>query len=206
MGGTLATQPREGKSSLWPHSRTTAGAERAHQARIRMRFSRRSRAASDAFTLVEALIALVVLMIFAVSSTVTLNLFNDRAARTRNAEAARALVENYVSALLASSAVPSATTGTTTLNGMAVDLVASVGGIVIPQPTSAVPQPIPLIVGRNTLASSVVGGTLYWRVQNVGTAYGLNSATDLVQVDLVLQYVYRNVPYIYTVTTFKAAS
>ena len=115
-------------------------------------------------------------------------------------------MENYVSALLASSTVPAPTSGNVTVNGMAVDLVASVGGIVIPQPTAAVPQPIPIIVGRNTLASSVVGGTLYWRVQNVGTAYGLNSAGDLVQVDLVLQYTYRNMPYTYTVTTFKAAS
>ncbi len=154
---------------------------------------------NDAFTLVEALIALVVLMIFAVSSTAALNLFNDRAAKNRNAEEARAMVENYVAALLSSSTVPSPTAGSATVNGMAVDPCASIGG-------QAVPQSIPLIVGRNATASSVVGGTLYWRVQNVGTTYGLNTATDLVQVDFVLQYTYRNFTYFYTVTTFKAAS
>ena len=143
--------------------------------------------------------ALFILMVFAVSSTVTLNLFNDRAAKNRNAEAARALVENYVAAELASSSVPAATGGSVTVNGLAVDPCGTIGG-------QTVSQPIPLIVGRNSSASSVVSGTLYWRVQNIGTAYGLNSATDLVQVDFVLQYIYRNVPYYYTVTTFKAAS
>ena len=99
--------------------------------------SRRTSRLNDAFTLVEALIALVVLMVFAVSSTAALNLFNDRAAKNRNAEEARALVENYVAALLSSSTVPSPTAGSITVNGMAVDLVASVGGITIPQPTAA---------------------------------------------------------------------
>ena len=160
---------------------------------------RRSRSRTEAFTVVEALIALVVLMIFAVSSTVTLNLFNDRAARTRNAEAARAMVENYVAALLAASTVPTPTAGTMTVNGLAVDPCGSIAG-------QAIAQPIPLIVGRNASASAVVTGTLYWRVQNVGTTYGLNAAADLVQVDLILQYTYRNIVYSYNVTTFKAAS
>lgn len=168
--------------------------------------SRRTKRLDDAFTLVEALIALVVLMIFAVSSTAALNLFNDRAARTRNAEAARAIVENYVAALLSGGSVPGPTGGSKTVNGMAVDIPTSVGGLAVPQPSGAVPQPISLIVGRNGSASSVVAGTLYWRVQNVGTAYGLNAATDLVQVDLILQYTYRNYTYSYAVTTFKAAS
>lgn len=164
-----------------------------------MRFPRRSRAASQAFTIIEAVISLVILMIFAVSSTVALNIFNDRAARVRNAEAARAIVETYVSTLLAAGNVPSTTSGTTTINGLSVAPCTAIGG-------QAVPQPVPLIVGRNASASAVVAGTLYWRVQNVGTTYGLNSASDLVQVDLVLQYTYRNVPYTYAVTTFKAAS
>ncbi len=168
--------------------------------------SRRFSHLNGAFTLVEALIALVVLMIFAVSSTAALNLFNDRAARTRNAEAARAIVENYVAALLSGGTVPTSTTGTNTVNGMAVDVPTSVGGLTVPQPSASVSQPIPLIVGRNGSASSVVAGTLYWRVKNVGTTYGLNAATDLVQVDFVLQYTYRNYTYFYTVTTFKAAS
>ena len=152
-----------------------------------------------AFTLVEALISLVVLMIFAVSSTTALNLFNDRAAKNRNAEAARAIVENYVAALLSSSSVPAPTGGSATVNGMVVDPCAAIGGQTISQPLS-------LIVGRNAGASPVVTSTLYWRVQNVGTAYGLNTASDLVQVDFVLQYSYRNYTYYYTVTTFKAAS
>ena len=164
-----------------------------------MRPPRHFRAVNQAFTIVEALIALVVLMIFALSSTVTLNLFNERAAKNRNAEAARVTVENYVSALLAGSSVPGTTGGSTVVNGMAVDPCATIGGQTITQPVS-------LIVGRNATASAVVSGTLYWRVQNVGTSYGLNSATDLVQVDFVLQYTYRNVPYYYAVTTFKAAS
>lgn len=160
---------------------------------------RHARGLNEAFTLVEALISLVVLMVFAVSSTVTLNLFNDRAAKTRNAEAARAVVEDYVAELLASSSPPPATVGSATINGLAVDPCASIGG-------QAIAQPVSLIVGRNAGASPVVTGTLYWRVQNVGTAYGLNAATDLVKVDFVLQYTYRNQPYFYTVTTFKAAS
>ena len=109
------------------------------------------------------------------------------------------MVENYVSALLTASGVPSPTGGSTTVGGLAVDPCTAIGG-------QTVSQPIPLIVGRNSSASTVVAGTLYWRVQNVGTTYGLNSATDLVQVDFVLQYTYRNVPYTYAVTTFKAAS
>ena len=159
----------------------------------------RALASARAFTLVEALIALVVLMLFALSSTVTLNLFNDRSAKNRNAEAARAIVDNYVAALLTSSTVPSPTTGSATVNGMLVDPCASIGG-------QTISQPIPLIVGRNASASPVVTSTLYWRVQNVGTAYGLNAATDLTQVDFVIQYTYRNYTYYYAVTTFKAAS
>ncbi len=161
--------------------------------------SRRPSRLDAAFTLIEALIALIVLMIFAVSSTTALNLFNDRAARTRNAEAARAMVENYVAALLSSSTVPSTTTGTVTVNGMAVDPCLAIGG-------QTVSRPLALIVGRNASASPIVTSTLYWRVTNVGTTYGLNAASDLVQVDLVLQYTYRNLTYYYTVTTFKAAS
>lgn len=168
--------------------------------------SRRASRLNEAFTIVEALIALVVLMIFAVSSTAALNLFNDRSARTRNAEAARAIVDNYVAALLSGGSVPAPTTGSTTINGMVVDVPLSIGGLSVPQPSGSVPQPIPLIVGRNSSASPVVAGTLFWRVQNVGTAYGLNAATDLVQVDFILQYTYRNYTYSYAVTTFKAAS
>ena len=68
------------------------------------------------------------------------------------------------------------------------------------------PQPLALIVGHDSAATPVVTGTLYWRVQNVGLGYGLNAATDLVQVDFVLQYSYRNQTYFYTATTFKGAT
>ena len=50
---------------------------------------------ANAFTIVEALVAIVILMIFALTSTVALNSFDERAARNRNAEAARAIVEDY---------------------------------------------------------------------------------------------------------------
>ncbi len=71
------------------------------------------------FTLIEALIAITILMIFLVTSTMALNFFDDRAARNRNAEAARAVVDDYVNYLLSDSTspAPAATAAGTDLDG-----------------------------------------------------------------------------------------
>lgn len=153
----------------------------------------------DALTLVETLIALTILVIFAVSSTMTLNLFNRRAAKVRNLEAARSLMENYVGMAMAATTNLAPTTGATTVNGISVDTCNSIGG-------TTITQPISLIVGRDVSGPPVVTGNLYWRVKNVGSTFGLTADTDLVQVDFVIQYSYRSQTYYYNVTTFKANS
>ncbi len=160
---------------------------------------RTSASRQDAFTLVETLIALTILAVFAVSSTMTLSLFNTRAAKNRNLEAARSLMENYVGLVLNTSSTLSPTTTTATVNGIPVDTCNTIGA-------TTISQPIPLIVGRNATAGAVVTGNLYWRIQNVGTTFGLTAANDLVQVDFVIQYSYRGQTYFYNATTFKANS
>ena len=153
------------------------------------------------FTLIEALIAIVILMIFAVTSTMALNFFDDRAARNRNAEAARAVVDDYVNYLLSDSvAAPAATAAGTDLDGDGTTDGVQCTSIV----GRAVPATIPLIVTRTASPTSIVTGVLYWRVQAVGTAYGCASDTDLVQVSFLLQYTYRNQTYYYKAMTFKA--
>ena len=52
----------------------------------------------------------------------------------------------------------------------------------------------------------MVSGVLYWRVQPVGIAYGCASDTDLMQVNFLLQYTYRNQTYYYKAMTLKANS
>lgn len=156
-----------------------------------------SRRGAGAYTIVEALIALTILGVFAVSSTVTLNLFNDRAAKNRNLEAARILMENCVGLALATNDTITPTSGSSTVNGLAVDVCSAIG-------SNPISQPVPLIVSRNSAGSPVVTGNLYWRVKNVGTTYSLNSANDLVQIDFVLQYTYRSKVYYYNLTTLKA--
>lgn len=68
------------------------------------------------------------------------------------------------------------------------------------------PNPLALVETRtsNPLIPPVVGGTLYWRVQPVGTAFGLSSNTDLMQVNFLLAYTYRGQTYYYKVMTYKA--
>ena len=166
----------------------------------------RSASRPHAFTLVETLIALTILIVFAVSSTLTLNLFNARAAKNRNVEAARSLMENYVGLALTTTTALTPTTPDTdangktiTINGTPVATCNAIGG-------TTIMQPVALIVGRDASAPPVVTGNLYWRVQNQGAAFGLNSPGDLVQVDFFLQYSYRGQTYLYNVTTFKANS
>ena len=170
-----------------------------------MEFSRSRRPArfrhQRGFTLVEALIAITILMIFAVTSTMALNLFDDRAVRNRNAEAARAVVDDYVNYVLSDSlAAPATTAAGTDLDGDGfadgVKCTSMLG--------RTIPAAIPLIVTRTASPTSVVTGVLYWRVQAVGTAYGCASNTDLVQVNFMLQYTYRNQTFYYKAMTFKA--
>lgn len=153
------------------------------------------------FTLVEALIAITILVIFAVTSTVALNFFDDRAARNRNAEAARGVVDDYVNYLLGDS-LPNLTA---TADGTDLDGDGIVDGVLCTAiPGRTVPASIPLIVTRTASPASVVTGVLYWRVQAVGTTYGCASNTDLMQVNFLLQYTYRNQTYYYKAMTFRA--
>ena len=61
-----------------------------------------------------------------------------------------------------------------------------------------------MVVARNSSASSIVQGKLYWRVTPVGTSYSLTNNTDLMQVQFSVVYTYRGKTYYYEVTTFKA--
>lgn len=146
-----------------------------------------------AFTIVEALIALSILALFAGSSVYGLMSFNDRASRNRNAEAARAILESKVDALLAQAIVPDATASGTDLDGDGV----SDGVLTSPD--------IPLIVQRDTSATAVVTADLYTLVAQVGTSVGLPGAGDLVGVQYMLRYKYRGQYYYSKLTTFKSA-
>jgi type II secretory pathway pseudopilin PulG len=161
------------------------------------------------FTIVEAVISLAILALVGLSTTVALNLFDNRAARNRNAEAARGVVDDYVNFLLDdSTAVPAVTSAGSDLDGDGVPdgvVCTTIDTRSIPGPTSATGV-VPLIVTRTGTPVSVVYGTLYWRVQAVGTAYGLSSNTDLVQVNFMLAYVYRGETFYYKTLTFKASS
>ena len=165
------------------------------------RLRRRMPSSRRGFTLIEALIAIVILMVFAITSTAALNFFDDRAARNRNAEAARAVVDDYVNYLLTDSVpAPGVTAAGADLDGDGTaDGVActSIGG-------RAIPAVISLVATRAATATPVVTGTLYWRVQAVGTQYGCASDTDLMQVNFLLQYTYRSQTYYYKVMTLKA--
>ena len=124
-----------------------------------------------------------------------------RAARNRNAEAARAVVDDYVNYLLNDSLpAPAATAAGTDLDGDG-----TADGVVCTSILGrTVPATIPLIVTRAATPAPVVTGVLYWRVQTVGKAYGCAADTDLVQVNFLLQYTYRNQTFYYKATTFKA--
>ena len=158
------------------------------------------------FTILEAVIALTILALFGLGSTVALNLFDNRAARNRNAEAARAVVNDYVDYLLdLNTSAPVATGDGTDLDGDGVPdgVVCTIGGRYAPNSLNS-NGVVPLIVTRTQSPASVVYGTLYWRVQAVGTAYGLASNTDLMQVNFTLAYVYRGQTFFYKTLTFKA--
>ena len=164
---------------------------------------------SGGFTILEAVISLAILALFGLGSTVTLNLFDNRAARNRNAEAARAVVNDYIDYLLNdSTSAPAATGNGTDLDGDGVPdgvVCTSISGRSIPNATNA-NGVIPLVVTRAASPTSVVNGTLYWRVQAVGTAYGLTSNTNLMQVNFMLVYVYHGQTFYYKALTFKAAT
>ncbi len=149
--------------------------------------------AEAAFTIVEAVIALAILGLFALSSVYSLMTFNDRATRNRNAEAARAILESSIDAVLSQPTPPTATAPGTDLDGDGVaDGVLTTSGI-------------PLVVQRNSGATPVVKGDLYTLVTPVGTLVGLPSAGDLVAVQYMLRYVYRGQTFTSKLVTFKSA-
>jgi hypothetical protein len=161
------------------------------------------------FSVLEAVISVAILALFGLGSTVALNLFDTRATRNRNAEAARGVVDDYVNFLLNdSTAVPAATVAGADLDGDGVGdgvICTAIATRSIPGATSATGV-VPLVVTRTGTPVSVVYGTLYWRVQAVGTAYGLTNNTDLMQVNFLLAYVYRGETFYYKTLTFKASS
>jgi type II secretory pathway pseudopilin PulG len=163
----------------------------------------------NGFTILEAVISLAILALFGLGSTVALNLFDTRAARNRNAEAARGVVDDYVNFLLNdSTSVPAVTSAGADLDGDGIPdgvVCTAIDTRSIPSATSATGV-VPLIVTRTGTPISVVYGTLYWRVQAVGTTYGLTSNTDLMQVNFMLAYVYRGETFYYKALTFKASS
>ena len=167
------------------------------------------RRVSGGFTVLEAVIALAILALFGLASTITLNLFDNRAAHNRNAEAARAVVNDYIDYLLNDSTLaPAATASGTDLDGDGVPdgvVCTSISGRGIPS-NSTQTGVVPLIVTRTASPASVVNGTLYWRVQAVGTSYGLTNNTDLMQVNFMLVYVYRGQTFYYKTLTFKAST
>jgi hypothetical protein len=184
------------------------GADRPDR-RLARRLPRLRGNAARAFTIIEAVISLGALALAGMASTVALNLFDDRAAHNRNTEAARAEVDDCINYLLNDSTnAPAVTANGTDLDGDGIP-----DGVVCTViDTRSIPNAtlhngvVPLIVTRNTSPTSVVNGTLYWRVQAVGTAYGLNANTDLMQVNFMLAYTYRGRKYYYKALTFKAST
>ena len=65
---------------------------------------------------------------------------------------------------------------------------------------------IPLVVTRTASPTSVVNGTLYWRVQAVGTAFGLTVEHRPHAGQFLLVYIYRGQTYYYKAMTFKAST
>ncbi len=138
--------------------------------------------------------AMGILGVFALSSVYALMCFNDRASRNRNAEAARAILESNIDAVLAQSSQPAATALGTDLDG---DGLAD-GVLTTPD--------IALVVTRNSTPTPVVKGDLYTLVNPVGTSVGLPNATDLVEIQYMLRYYYRGRTFTSKLLTFKSAS
>lgn len=139
------------------------------------------------------MIALSLLTLFALSSVYALMSFNDRASRNRNAEAARAILESRVDAMLAQATLPDTTATGTDLDGDG----SGDGALTTSN--------IPLIVQRDTGATAVVKGDLYTLVTATGTSVGLPAAGDLLMVQYLLRYVYRGQTYNAKLVTFKSA-
>lgn len=155
---------------------------------------RPARPAEAAFTIVEAVVALTIFGVFALSAFYAIINFNDRAARNRNAEAARAILQSNIDAVLAQPDIPAATALGTDRDG---DGVAD--GVLT---TSNVP----IIVQRDASATPVVTGDLYTLVKPVGTSVGLLAAGDLAMVQYMLVYSYHGTTFRVKLTTFKSAA
>lgn len=139
------------------------------------------------------MIALSVLALFSGSAVYALMNFNDRASRNRNAEAARAILESRVDAMLAQATVPAVTAAGTDLDGDGVG------------DGALTASDLPLLVRRNSSATPVVTGNLYMAVTQVGTSVGLPADADLVSVQYLLQYTYRGQTFTTKLLTFKSA-
>ncbi len=173
--------------SLLPSSRATA--------------NRRFSPAQSGFTLVEILVSLTMLAVFALTSTACLSSFNTRAAVNRNAEAARVIVEDQIAQILAIpyDATNSPAALTPTAAGTDTDGDGVSDGILV---TSNVP----VVVTRDQQQSTVVAGSLYRRVTSIGAnaPYSLARADDLLQVSYTLRYTFRGKAYGYRASTLKA--
>lgn len=139
------------------------------------------------------MIALSVLALFAGSSVYALMNFNDRASRNRNAEAARAILESRVDAMLAQATMPAATAAGSDLDGDGVG------------DGTLTASDVPLLVQRDSTATPVVQGDLYMAVTKAGTSVGLPKDGDLVSVQYLLKYSYRGQTYTSKLLTFKSA-
>ena len=173
--------------------------------------SRLRRTQCSGLTLVEVMIALAVLLIFFLTSTASLSLFDSYASANRNTEAARVLVDDYVNFLVdKKTACPPATTLGTDLDGDGIS-----DGVICTMIGDStknsnwyrqISNPMPLIETNANPSTAVVNGTLYWLVQGVGTSFGLSANTDLMQVNFTLVYSYRGKTYFYKTTTYKGAN
>lgn len=155
----------------------------------------------SAFTLVEIIVALAMLAVFAVTSTACLSNFNTRAAVNRNAEAARAIVEDRIAQTLALpyDATNSPALLTPTATGSDLDGDGVSDGVLLA-------QNIPVVVTRDQLQSTVVAGALFHSVTAIGTTppYTFRQASDLLQVSYTLRYTFRGRNYYYRAFTLKA--
>ena len=166
------------------------------------------------FTLVELLISLSIIATFAVSATYALTSFNRNAAVNRNATAAMTILQDRMDRVLAATYNTTNTPPLLAITGDGTD----VDGDSIPDgvaenwpdpagailPNAVPPNNVPVVVTRDVNQTGVVLGTLYRRVVAVGTAYGLTSNSDLLQVSYLLQYSYRGRSFYARLVSLKA--
>lgn len=129
--------------------------------------------------------------------------------KIRNAEAARAVVDDYLNFLLDSKTlIPLDTGAGVDLDGDGIPDGVPCAAInaTATSPGRIIPNPLPLVETRAAAPTAIVSGVLYWRVQAVGSTFGLPAAnnTDIVQVNFTLAYEYRGQTYYFKAMTYKA--